>query len=123
MNLLKNYIFYFKLSIISLILSLLILNISLYFYDSEKAVIITLVAMFLFNFYNLNKRYKFNNSNIFFIYSILTSIFSRTIEYHLFFIILNILIYHNVSWLITIFITHFLKFFFVEIYKTLTIKK
>lgn len=119
MNLFKNYFYFLKLSLISLTLSLLLLNITIYFYDIKKAVIITLILMFFFNFYNLKKYYKFNNSKTFFIYSIFTRAISRVVEYYLFFFILNLIDIHNVSWLITIFFTHFLKFFFVEIYKNL----
>jgi len=119
MNLFKNYFYFLKLSLISLTLSLLLLNITIYFYDIKKAVIITLILMFFFNFYNLKNYYKFNNSKTFFIYSIFTRAISRVVEYYLFFFILNLIDIHNASWLITIFFTHFLKFFFVEIYKNL----
>ena len=123
MNLLKNYFYFFRLSLISLILSLLILNLSLYFYDTKKALIITLVIIFFINFFNLKNYYKFKNDYIFFIYSIITRIISRIIDYNLFFFILNIVNSHNASWIITISFTHFLKFFFVEIYAKFKMKK
>ena len=117
MKLFKNYLYFSKLSIISLILSFLILNVFLEFYDTKKALLITLTIIFFINFFNISNRYKFNNSYIFFIYSIITRIIFRIIEYNLFFFFLNILNSHNISWLITISLTHFLKFFSIELYK------
>ena len=122
MNLFKNYFYFLKLSFISLILSLLILNIGLYFYEPKKAVIITLISMFFFNFYNLRKHYKFKRKKLFFIYSIFTRIVSRVIEYNLFFYLFNLLNSHNTSWLITIFFTHFMKFLFVETFNNISKK-
>ena len=120
MTLFKNYLYFFKLSIFSLIASLTVLNVSLYFYDTKKALIITLVIVFFINFYNLKKHYKFNNNYLFFVYSIFTKVISRIVEYHIFFFILNIINSNNISWIITISFTHFLKFFFVEFYKKVT---
>mgnify|MGYP006075336637 CR=1 FL=1 len=122
MNLLKNYFYFFKLSLVSLILSILVLNIALYFYDTKKALLITLIIIFFINFIKLKNHYKFDNNYIFFIYSIFTRFISRTAEYYLFLFIFNILDEHNISWVITISFTHFLKFFFVEIYKKISIK-
>jgi hypothetical protein len=122
MNILKNYLYFFKLSLISLILSIIVLNIALVFYETKKALIITLVVVFIVNFIKLKNHYKFNNNYIFFIYSIFTRIISRIVEYFLFLLILDILNSHNISWIITISFTHFLKFFFVEIFRKYTKK-
>ncbi len=122
MTLLKNYVYFFKLSLLSLLISITVLNISLYFYDTKKALIITLIIVFFVNFYNLKKHYKFQNNYTFFVYSILTKIISRFVEYHIFFYLLIIIESHNLSWIITTSFTHFLKFFFVEIFKKITKK-
>lgn len=122
MKLLKNYLYFIKLSVISLVVSLFVLNISLEFYDTKKSLLITLVVVFLVNFFNLINHYKFNNNYIFFIYSICTRIFFRVLEYNLFLFLFNILYSHNICWLITIFFTHFLKFFSIEIYKKFQLK-
>ena len=113
MTLLKNYVYFFKLSLLSLLISITVLNISLYFYDTKKALIITLIIVFFVNFYNLKKHYKFQNNYTFFVYSILTKIISRFVEYHIFFYLLVIIESHNLSWIITTSFTHFLKFFFL----------
>ena len=52
---LKNYFHYIKLSVISLVSSLIILNLSLKFFDIKKSLIITIVLVFIINFYNLQK--------------------------------------------------------------------
>ena len=122
MTLLKNYIYFFKLSLLSLLISILVLNFSLYFYDTKKALIITLITVFFINFYNLKRHYKFKNNYIFFIYSLFTKIISRILEYQIFFYVLNIFDSHNLSWIITTSFTHFLKFFFVEAFKKITNK-
>ena len=122
MNILKNYLYFFKLSLISLILSIAVLNIALFFYETKKALIITLVVVFIVNFIKLKNHYKFNNNYLFFIYSIFTIIISRIVEYFLFLFILDILNSHNICWIITISFTHFLKFFFVEIFRKYTKK-
>jgi len=122
MNLIKNYFYFLKLSILSLILSILILNVALYFYETKIALIITLIIIFFINFIKLKNHYKFDNNYNFFIYSIFSRLISRIIEFYLFLFIFDILNSHNISWIITISFTHFLKFFFVEIYKKLTLK-
>ena len=121
-NLIKNYLYFFKLSLISLVISICILNLSLQFYETKKALLITLTILFFINFFNLKNYYNFQNNYIFFIYSILTRIFARIIEFYLFLFILNLISSPNISWIITISFTHFLKFFFVEFYKSLTKK-
>ncbi len=121
-NLIKNYLYFFKLSLISLVISICILNLSLQFYETKKALLITLTILFFINFFNLKNYYSFQNNYIFFIYSILTRIFARIIEFYLFLFILNLISSPNISWIITISFTHFLKFFFVEFYKSLTKK-
>lgn len=120
MNILKNYFYFFKLSLISLILSITLLNLALIFFETKKALIITLVVVFVVNFIKLKNHYKFNNNYIFFIYSIFTRAVSRIVEYFLFLFILDYLNSHNISWIITISFTHFLKFFFVEIFRKYT---
>ncbi len=122
MTVLKNYIYFFKLSLLSLLISILVLNFSLYFYDTKKALIITLITVFFINFYNLKKHYKFRNNYIFFIYSLITKIIIRILEYQIFFYILSILDSHNLSWIITTLFTHFIKFFLVEVFKKITNK-
>ena len=122
MNLFKNYFYFLKLSILSLILSILILNVALYFYETKIALIITLIIIFFINFIKLKNHYRFNNNYYFFIYSIFSRFISRIIEFYLFLFIFDILNSHNISWIITISFTHFLKFFFVEIYKKLKLK-
>lgn len=122
MKLLKNYLYFIKLSAISLVISLFILNVSLEFFDTKKSLLITLIVVFLINFFNLINHYKFNNNYFFFIYSICTRIFFRVLEYNLFLFLFNILYSHNICWLITIFFTHFLKFFSIEIYKKFQLK-
>lgn len=122
MNLFKNYFYFFKLSLFSLALSLLVLNSALYFYDTEKALVITLIIIFFVNFIKLKNFYKFKNKYIFFIYSVFTRIISRVVEYYLFLFIFGELNSHNLSWILTISFTHFLKFFFVEIFKKFTFK-
>lgn len=122
MKLLKNYFYFFKLSLISLVLSITVLNLSLQFYDTKKALIITLLVVFIVNFIKLKNYYKFKNNYLFFIYSIFTRIISRVVEYYLFLFILDHLGSHNLSWIITISFTHFLKFFFIEIYNNLRFK-
>ncbi len=122
MTVLKNYIYFFKLSLLSLLISILVLNLSLYFYDTKKALIITLITVFFINFYNLKKHYKFRNNYIFFIYSLFTKIIIRILEYQIFFYILSILDSHNLSWIITTLFTHFIKFFLVEVFKKITNK-
>jgi len=122
-NLIKNYLYFFKLSLISLVISVCILNISLQFYETKKALLITLIILFFINFFNLKNYYNFKNQYIFFIYSTLTRVFARFVEYYLFLFIFNIINFHNISWIITISFTHFIKFFFVEFYKILLEKK
>lgn len=122
-NLIKNYLYFFKLSLISLVISICILNLSLQFYETKKALLITLTILFFINFFNLKNYYSFQNNYIFFIYSILTRVFSRIVEYYLFLFIFDIFISPNISWIITIGFTHFLKFLFVEFYKILVEKK
>ena len=121
-NLIKNYIYFFKLSLISLIISICILNLSLQFYETKKALLITLTILFFINFFNLKNYYSFQNNYIFFIYSIFTRIFARIIEFYLFLFILNLITSTNISWIITISLTHFIKFFFVEFYRSQTKK-
>ena len=121
-KLIKNYLYFFKLSLVSLIISVCILNISLQFYDTKKALLITLVILFFINFLNLKNFYKFKNQYIFLVYSIFTRFISRVIEYYLFLYIFDNISSHNISWIITISFTHFLKFFFVEFYKKLSEK-
>ena len=123
MNLFKNYYNFLKLSVLSLILSVVVLNIALYFFDTKEALIATLIIIFFINFIKLKNYYKFKDNYFFFIYSVFTRIISRVIEYYLFFFIFNILDSHNISWIITISLTHFLKFFFIEAYRKLTYKK
>ena len=122
-NLIKNYIYFFKLSLISLIISICILNLSLQFYETKKALLITLTSLFFINFFNLKNYYSFQNNYFFFIYSVLTRFFARFVEYYLFLFIFNLIDSSNISWIITISLTHFLKFFFIELYKKLTVKK
>ena len=118
----QPYLYFFKLSLVSLIISVCILNISLQFYDTKKALLITLVILFFINFLNLKNFYKFKNQYIFLVYSIFTRFISRVIEYYLFLYIFDNISSHNISWIITISFTHFLKFFFVEFYKKLSEK-
>ena len=66
MKLLKNYLYFIKLSAISLVISLFILNVSLEFFDTKKSLLITLIVVFLINFFNLINHYKFNNNYFFF---------------------------------------------------------
>ena len=122
-NLIKNYLYFFKLSLISLVISVCILNVSLQFYETKRALLITLIILFFINFFNLKNYYNFKNQYIFFIYSTMTRVFARFVEYYLFLFIFNIINFHNISWIITISFTHFLKFFFVEFYKMLIEKK
>jgi len=122
MTLLKNYFYFFKLSLLSLLISIIVLNLSLYFYDTKKALIITLITVFFVNFYNLKKYNKFENNYIFFTYSLFTKIITRILEYQIFFYILSIIDSHNLSWIITTSFTHFLKFFLVEFFKKITNK-
>ena len=122
MSLLKNYFYFFKLSLLSLVLSITVLNLSLQFYDTKKALIITLIVVFIVNFIKLKNYYKFKNNYLFFIYSIITRIISRVVEFYLFLFFLDKINSHNASWIVTIFFTHFLKFFFIEIYKKLKFK-
>ena len=122
MNLLKNYFYFFKLSLFSLALSLAVLNLALFFYDTEKSLVITLIIIFFVNFIKLKNFYKFKNKYIFFIYSFFTRVISRFVEYYLFLFIFDELNSHNISWILTISFTHFLKFFFVEAFKKLTSK-
>jgi len=122
-NLIKNYLYFFKLSLISLVISVCILNVSLQFYETKRALLITLIILFFINFFNLKNYYNFKNQYIFFIYSTLTRVFARFVEYYLFLFIFNIISFHNISWIITISFTHFIKFFFVEFYKILLEKK
>jgi hypothetical protein len=122
MLLLKNYFNFFKLSLLSLALSLLILNISLNFLDRENAIKLTLIFLFTFNFLRLKNYYKFKNNHKFFFYLISIQLVSRIIEYHLFLIFFNLLNSDNISWLITISFTHFLKFFSIEIFRKFNIK-
>ena len=65
MKLLKNYFYFFKLSLISLVLSITVLNLSLQFYDTKKALIITLLVVFIVNFIKLKNYYKFKNNYLF----------------------------------------------------------
>ncbi len=120
MNLFKNYFYFLKLSLISLTISILVLNLTLQFYETKKALLITLIILFFVNFYNLKSYYNFRNQYIFFIYSVFTRLISRIIEYYLFLYIFDNISSHNISWIITISFTHFLKFFFVEFYRKLT---
>ena len=83
-NLIKNYLYFFKLSLISLVISICILNLSLQFYETKRALLITLIILFFINFFNLKNYYSFQNNYIFFIYSILTRVFARIIEFYLF---------------------------------------
>lgn len=122
-DLFKNYFYFFKLSLISLAISILILNVSLQFYETKKALIITLIILFFINFFNLKNYYNFKNYYIFFVYSIFTRFISRFAEYYLFLFIFDKINFHNISWIITISFTHFFKFFFVEFFKKLTEKK
>jgi len=122
-NLIKNYLYFFKLSLISLVISVCILNVSLQFYETKRALLITLIILFFINFFNLKNYYNFKNQYIFFIYSTMTRVFARFVEYYLFLFIFNIINFHNISWIITISFTHFIKFFFVEFYKILLEKK
>lgn len=122
-SLIKNYLYFFRLSLISFIINICILNVSLQFYETKKALLITLIILFFINFFNMKNFYNFKNNSIFFIYSILTSVFARIVEYYSFLFILNILNSPNISWIITIGFTHFLKFFFVELYKIQVEKK
>lgn len=122
MLLLKNYFNFFKLSLLSLALSLLILNISLNFLDRENAIKITLIFLFIFNFLRLKNYYNFKNNYKFFFYLISVQLVSRIIEYHLFLFFFNLLNSDNISWLITISFTHFLKFSLIEIFRKFDIK-
>ena len=122
-DLFKNYFYFFKLSLISLAISILILNVSLQFYETKKALIITLIILFFINFFNLKNYYNFKNYYIFFVYFIFTRFISRFAEYYLFLFIFDKINFHNISWIITISFTHFFKFFFVEFFKKLTEKK
>mgnify|MGYP007072428329 CR=1 FL=1 len=122
MFLLKNYFNFFKLSLLSLALSLLILNISLNFLDRENAIKITLIFLLTFNFLRLKNYYKFKNNYKFFFYLISIQLVSRIIEYHLFLFFFNLLNSDNISWLITISFTHFLKFSLIEIFRKFDIK-
>ena len=67
-SLINNYLYFFKLSLISLVISICILNISLQFYETKKALLITLTILFFINFINLKNYYNFKNHYIFFIY-------------------------------------------------------
>lgn len=122
MLLLKNYFNFFKLSLLSLALSLLILNISLNFLDRENAIKITLIFLFIFNFLRLKNYYNFKNNYKFFFFLISVQLVSRIIEYHLFLFFFNLLNSDNISWLITISFTHFLKFSLIEIFRKFDIK-
>ena len=121
-SLINNYLYFFKLSLISLVISICILNISLQFYETKKALLITLTILFFIYFINLKNYYNFKNHYIFFIYSIFTRVFARIVEYYLFLFIFNLISSPNFSWIITISFTHFLKFFFVELYRKLANK-
>ena len=109
MNVIKNYFYFFKLSLISLILSMILLNLFLIFFDTKKALIITLIIIFIFNFIKLKKNYKFKDNYSFLIYSVITRLISRVVEYFLFLIILNLINNHNFSWIITISATHYIQ--------------
>ena len=122
-SLINNYLYFFKLSLISLVISICILNISLQFYETKKALLITLTILFFINFFNLKNFYRFKNNYLFFIYSIFTRVCARIVEYYLFLFIFNLISSPNISWIITISFTHFLKFFFVEFYKLQAEKK
>ena len=120
MILLRNYFNFFKLSLISLVLSLLVLNISLNFLERENAIKITLIFLFAVNFLRLKNYYKFKSNYKFFFYYISIQLVSRIIEYHLFLIFFNLLNSDNFSWIITISLTHFFKFFSIEIFRKFT---
>ena len=70
MTLLKNYVYFFKLSLLSLLISITVLNISLYFYDTKKALIITLIIVFFVNFYNLKNTTNFKIIILFCLFNI-----------------------------------------------------
>lgn len=123
MNKLKNYFHYVKLSVISLVSSLIILNLSLNFFDIKKSLIITIVLVFIINFYNLQKYYKFRNNLNFLIFLIIIKLCMRLVEYHLFLIVFNEINSHNFSWILVITFTHFLKFLSIQIYDKLFKKK
>ena len=119
-SLINNYLYFFKLSLISLVISICILNLSLQFYETKKAFLITLTILFFINFFNFKNYYRFKSHYIFFIYSIFTRVFARIVEYYLFLFIFNLISSPNISWIITISFTHFLKFFLLSFtnYKT-----
>jgi len=115
MNLLNNFKKYFKLSIISFILSFFLLNIFTQFLSLDSSVKLVLILLFLFNFFRLKNIYVIKNTYKFFIFFVILIVFSRIIEYFIFNYLYLILFEKNISWLITISISFVFKFIYLEI--------
>ena len=115
MNLFQNFKNWFNLSIVSLILSLFLLNIFTQFFSLDFSLKLVLVLLFLFNFIRLKNIYLVKNTYKFFVFFFLLIIISRVIEYHIFNHIYSILFEKNISWLITISISFIFKFLYLEI--------
>ena len=117
MNLFNNLKDYIKLSIVSLILSIFLLNSFTQFLSLDLSLKLTLIIIFLFNFFRLKNSFSFDNLYKFFILWFLMALLSRVIEYYLFLYIYSILSEKNFSLIITLGISSGLKFVYLNILK------
>lgn len=115
MNIFKNIKNYLILSAISFLLSILLLNFFSQIFSLEFSVKLVIICLFIYNFIRLKSFYSFNNSSYFFIFYLLLIIFSRIIEYKVFFLLFNILNEKNISWFITLSASFVIKFLYLEI--------
>ncbi len=115
MRLISNFKNYLNLSIISLILSFLFLNIFSYFFSLTFSIKLVLILLFIFNFVRLKKIYLINDSFKFFLFFSLLMLLSRILEFHIFNYMYSILFEKNISWLITISISFIFKFLYLEL--------
>jgi hypothetical protein len=116
-NLFNNLKDYIKLSIVSLILSIFLLNSFTQFLSLDLSLKLTLIIIFLFNFFRLRNSFSFDNLYKFFILWFLMALLSRVIEYYLFLYIYSILSEKNFSLIITLGISSGLKFVYLNILK------
>lgn len=114
----KNiFLFHLSNSLFSLIISFSTLNISQYIFSLKTSLLLTLVLLFLFNFVRNRKYLNVKKQKKFFIYFIFVIIISRFFEYNVFFYLNNTFDNTNISWLITIGFSFFIKIILLEFYK------
>jgi len=114
-NLFNNLKSYVKLSIVSLILSIFLLNSFTQFLSLELSLKLTLIILFLFNFFRLKNTFSFNNAYKFFILFSLLGLLSRVIEYHLFLYIYSILSEKTFSLIVAMGISSVFKFVYLNV--------